>query len=67
MRTINYTITEKDFDVMNVMTDRERNRYLEDEVLGMNILCGYGFYGCRGLKNEDNKFFAVIEIGNTCD
>lgn len=67
MRTINYTITEKDFDVMNVMTTGERNRYLEDNVLGMGILCGNGFYGCRGLKKEEDKFFAVIEIGNTCD
>lgn len=67
MKKIRFTLTKDEYETLLTMNHYEQYKELENNILPMVYICGYGFYGCGEPQQEDNNYFIEIEIGNSCD
>ena len=67
MRYFDIRLNENDYNAMLPMNHGERNHYLEENVLSMAIVYGYGFYGHSNLRIENGEYLVNITTGSSCD
>lgn len=60
-------LTKEQYEKLSTMNYRERHKELEDNILNIQILCGYGFYGASEPAHVDDEYFIMINIGDSCD
>ena len=66
MDKIRYGITEDVYKKLKTMTHSAMT-YEIGRILPDSITMGYGFYGCGKLVMDDEKYYAEIYIGSSCD
>lgn len=60
-------LNKEDYNKMVKMEHRDQYKYLEENVLSMSIVCGYGFYGHSNLREENGEYLVNICTGSSCD
>lgn len=63
MTVVKEEITKEKFEKLSKLTGKEFESELK---IPIEWYCGYGYYG-TALRQEGDKYFAIHNIGSTCD
>ena len=65
MQYVNQEITE---EIANELLNTKENYYQEYEKYCSAVYrCGYGYYGCSKPYKDEDKWYVILTIGDTCD
>ena len=63
MRVVKEELTKERYDQLSALKGKE----LEEELnIPIEWYCGYGYYG-TSLVERDGKYYAIHNIGDSCD
>ncbi len=63
MKTMTITITDEESEILSMINVKDRNKYVEDNLVPQWVACGYGYYGVNSLDGTRLE----IKIGDSCD
>ena len=63
MKTMTITTTDEESEILSMMNNKDREKYIEDNLVPRWVICGYGYYGVKSLDGTRLE----IKIGDNCD